>query len=86
MMIAVFIALTLWTVVSFWFFAKTMGHKARQGRWYDLPMLVPMLGIAFLVKIARERHLATNAQMVWTIIGMWALVGISLLCLRLGWT
>lgn len=86
MMITVFIALTLWTVASFWFFAKTMGHKTRQGRWYDLPMLVPMLSIAFLVQIARKGFPATNVQMVWTIIGMWALVAISLLCLRMGWT
>lgn len=27
----------------------------------------------------------TERQMIWTIIGMWALVGISLLCHRMGW-
>jgi len=36
----------IWTIVGLVFFFNTMGYKFRKQRWYDIPLLIPVMPIA----------------------------------------
>jgi hypothetical protein len=36
----------VWTIVGLVFFFNTMGYKFRKQRWYDIPLLIPVMPIA----------------------------------------
>lgn len=43
------LGILLYTLVSICFFLKTIGMKFRKGRWYDWPLMLPALCIAYIV-------------------------------------
>lgn len=44
-MMYVIVGLVIWCVISFWFFLSIMGYKYRKDKWYDWPLLAPVLVI-----------------------------------------
>lgn len=44
-MIYVILGLVGWCIISFWFFFSIMGYKFRKDKWYDYPLLAPVLVI-----------------------------------------
>lgn len=39
----------LWTVIGIVFFWNIMGQKFRKSRWYDLPLMLPVMPIAYVI-------------------------------------
>jgi low temperature requirement protein LtrA len=39
----------VWTIVGLVFFFNTMGDKFRKERWYDLPLMLPVMPIANII-------------------------------------
>ena len=39
----------VWTVIGIVFFLHIMGQKFRKTRWYDWPLLLPVMPIAFII-------------------------------------
>lgn len=48
-MIATILALVVWTIVSIAYFLHYLGAKFRKAKWYDTPLLIPTLCIAWLI-------------------------------------
>ena len=42
-MIYLVVGLVIYTIISFWFFFSIMGYKYRKEKWYDYPLLVPVI-------------------------------------------
>jgi len=40
----------IWTIVGAWFFLSVMGYKYRKEKWYDRPLLVPVIPIAYIIR------------------------------------
>jgi hypothetical protein len=45
------IVLVAWTIISFWFFLSTMGYKYRKEKWYDYPLLIPVIVVAKIATV-----------------------------------
>jgi len=41
--------IVLYIAISVWWFLHIMGEKFRKEKWYDWPMLLPALGICYLI-------------------------------------
>jgi low temperature requirement protein LtrA len=39
----------VWTIIGLVFFFNTMGYKHRKERWYDLPLMLPVIPIANII-------------------------------------
>jgi hypothetical protein len=42
-MIYLVVGLVIYTIISFWFFFSIMGYKFRKEKWYDYPLLAPVI-------------------------------------------
>lgn len=43
-----------YTMISIWFFLSTMGMKFREERWYEFPLMLPILIISYIVDWCRK--------------------------------
>lgn len=50
------LGILVYTLVSGWFFLSTMGMKYRKEHWYDWPLLLPTLVIAYIVGYINEQY------------------------------
>jgi len=39
----------LWTIVGVVFFLNIMGYKFRKSKWYDWPIMWPVMPIAYII-------------------------------------
>ena len=56
--------LAVWALVSVAFTWKTLGDKCRKGRWYDYPLLLPVLAAVSLsakIPIRNRKRISSEA-------------------------
>jgi hypothetical protein len=39
----------VWTIIGGWFFLHLVGQKYRKQKWYDYPLILPVLPITYII-------------------------------------
>ena len=45
------IGILIYTGLSFWFFLSVLAYPHRNQKWYDYPLMIPVLVVAFIFNI-----------------------------------
>jgi hypothetical protein len=39
----------IWAIIGVWFFLSVMGQKYREQKWYDWPLILPVMPILYII-------------------------------------
>ncbi len=39
----------IWAIIGVWFFLSVMGQKYREQKWYDWPLILPVMPIFYII-------------------------------------